>query len=141
MRNVSDKSCRENQNTYFMFHNFFFGNRAVYEIMWKNIVERGRPQMTIWRMRISCWITKATHTHTLTTHNSANVAAITRLSITLYVRCQSCLFLLHVLSVLSSLSTGIWQLEKNTGYKTVLLVREDENLWLCTHKIGLPNNY
>jgi len=32
--------------------------------MWKNIVERGRPQMTIWRMRIACWITKATNTHT-----------------------------------------------------------------------------
>ena len=25
----------------------FFENRAVYEIMWKNIVERGRPQLTI----------------------------------------------------------------------------------------------
>jgi len=23
--------------------------------MWKNIVERGRPRMTIWRMRISSW--------------------------------------------------------------------------------------
>ena len=30
--------------------------------MWKNIVERGRPRMTIWRMRVKCWITKATHT-------------------------------------------------------------------------------
>jgi hypothetical protein len=34
--------------------------------MWKNIVERGRPQITIWRMRFACWITKATHTHTHT---------------------------------------------------------------------------
>ena len=25
-----------------------------------------RPQITIWRMRIACWITKATHTHTHT---------------------------------------------------------------------------
>jgi hypothetical protein len=31
--------------------------------MWKNIVERGRPQMTIWRVRIACWILKATDTH------------------------------------------------------------------------------
>jgi len=30
--------------------------------MCKNIVELGRPQMTIWRMRISCWIPKATNT-------------------------------------------------------------------------------
>ena len=29
----------------------------------KNIVERGRPQMTIWRMRIACWIPKVTNTH------------------------------------------------------------------------------
>ena len=31
--------------------------------MWKNIVERGRTQMTIWRMCIVCWIPKATHIH------------------------------------------------------------------------------
>jgi len=31
--------------------------------MWKNIVEPGRPQMTIGRMRIACWIPKATNTH------------------------------------------------------------------------------
>jgi hypothetical protein len=32
--------------------------------MWKNEVERGRPQMTLWRMRTACWIPKATNTHT-----------------------------------------------------------------------------
>jgi hypothetical protein len=63
MRNVSDSSCRENQNTHFVFSNFFFQNRAVYEIMWKNIVEWGRPQMTVWRMHIVCWIPTATNTH------------------------------------------------------------------------------
>jgi len=31
--------------------------------MWKNIVEPDRAQMTIWRMRIECWIPKATNTH------------------------------------------------------------------------------
>jgi len=31
--------------------------------MWKNIVERGRPQMTKWRMRIACWTPKATNPH------------------------------------------------------------------------------
>jgi len=40
----------------------FLENRAVYEKMWKNIVERGRPQITTWLMRISCWIPKATNT-------------------------------------------------------------------------------
>jgi hypothetical protein len=47
MRNVSDKSCAENQNTHFVFSNFFFENREVYEIMWKNSVEPDRPQMAI----------------------------------------------------------------------------------------------
>ena len=46
-RNVTDKSCRENQNTYFMFSNFFFENCAIYRVMWKNIVELGRPK-TMW---------------------------------------------------------------------------------------------
>ena len=31
--------------------------------MWKNIVEPGRPPVTIWCMQIACWIPKATHTH------------------------------------------------------------------------------
>ena len=42
---------------------FFFENRAFYEIRWKNTVEPDRPQMTIWRMCISCWIIKAANTH------------------------------------------------------------------------------
>jgi len=32
---------------------FLIENHAVYEIIWKYIAERGRPQMTIWRMRIA----------------------------------------------------------------------------------------
>jgi len=56
---------REVQNTNFVFSIFFFfRNRAVYEIMWKNIVEQGRPQMTIWRMRFVFCISKATNTDT-----------------------------------------------------------------------------
>jgi len=48
MRNSSDKSYRENQNTRFTFNNLFFSeNHAVYEIMWENLVEADRPQMTI----------------------------------------------------------------------------------------------
>jgi hypothetical protein len=44
---LSDESCRQNQNTYFMFNNFFPENPAVYELMWKNMVQPDRPQMTI----------------------------------------------------------------------------------------------
>jgi hypothetical protein len=65
MRNDSDKNSRENQNTHFTFNFFLFfilENRAFY-VMSKNIVEPGRSQMTIWRMRIECWIHKSTGTH------------------------------------------------------------------------------
>ena len=44
MRNVADKSGRENQNKFYVQHPFP-ENRAVYEIMCKNMV--GRPQMTM----------------------------------------------------------------------------------------------
>jgi len=62
MRNVSDIRFRENHNTHFVFNYVFFLNRVVYEIMWKNIAEPDRPQMTIWRMRISCCVANATNT-------------------------------------------------------------------------------
>ena len=42
---------------------FFLENRFVYEITWKNMIQPGRPKMTIWRMRIACRITKATNTY------------------------------------------------------------------------------
>jgi hypothetical protein len=35
----------------------------IVPFMWTNIVEQGRPQMTIWRTRIACWVRKATNTH------------------------------------------------------------------------------
>ena len=63
MRNLPDRICRENQTTHFIFNNLFFSkNCAIFEIMWKNIVEPGRPQMTIWRIWIACWIPKGTNT-------------------------------------------------------------------------------
>jgi len=46
-----------------MFNNFFFENRTVYETMWKNIVKPGRPQVNIWRMRITCWAPTSTNSH------------------------------------------------------------------------------
>ena len=46
----------EKQNTQFKFYNFFVEYRAFYEVMWKNTVQPGRPQMTIWLMRIAFWI-------------------------------------------------------------------------------------
>ena len=40
-----------------------FESRAIIEIEWKTILEPGRPRMTIWHMRIACWMPKATNIH------------------------------------------------------------------------------
>jgi hypothetical protein len=37
-------------------------NLTVYEMFWENILQSDRPQIKIWRMRIACWIPKATNT-------------------------------------------------------------------------------
>jgi len=58
MRNISGSSCRENLNAQFIFSNFILKNRAICEMMWKNIVDPGRPQMRIWCMSIACWLPK-----------------------------------------------------------------------------------
>ena len=47
IRNFSDKSCKGNQNIQFMFSIFFFENHTLYVIMWKNMVQPNRPQITI----------------------------------------------------------------------------------------------
>jgi hypothetical protein len=49
-----------------MFSNFSFENLAVYEIMWKNMVEPDRPQMT--RLHTHRQTDRQTHTHTHTKH-------------------------------------------------------------------------
>jgi len=63
----------------------FSENRAVYDIMWKNMVERGRTQMTIWRMRIACRKPKTTDTLTIRNTYSfphCNIRSRTRLKVT-----------------------------------------------------------
>jgi hypothetical protein len=46
MRNFSDKSCRENKNTFYV-EKLFSGNHAVYDIMSKNVVEPERSWIKI----------------------------------------------------------------------------------------------
>ena len=56
MRHVADNLYRENQNTHFVFSNsfFFFRKSTVNWITWKkNCSAGGRPQITIWRIRIA----------------------------------------------------------------------------------------
>jgi hypothetical protein len=40
----------------------YFSKLFFYEIIWKNMVELGRSQMKIWRMRYACWVHKAKDT-------------------------------------------------------------------------------
>jgi hypothetical protein len=53
----------EKIKTHILYPVTFFRKPCLYEIMWKNVLELDRPQMTIWRMRISYWIPKATNVH------------------------------------------------------------------------------
>ena len=57
----------------------------------ENLVDGGGPHMVTWRMCISCWITKATNTHShyviLIAFPLPLMVARKRLNITLYVHC------------------------------------------------------
>jgi hypothetical protein len=59
IKNVSDKFVEKIKSH--VLCSVAFDSCAVYEITRKNIVEMGRPQMTIWRMPIACWMPKATN--------------------------------------------------------------------------------
>jgi hypothetical protein len=69
----------------------------------ENIVERGRPQMTIWRLRIACWISRLCNTRCFST---ATILTRTRVSVTLYVHCLSC-SLLTIAGTVDNLSIVI----------------------------------
>ena len=75
---------------------FFFENPTDYEIMWKNIVEAYRPQMTIQYTPIACWISKATNTHSeyVIFILTAKMVAQKLLNITLHVLGLSCVQLI-----------------------------------------------
>jgi hypothetical protein len=79
--------------THFIFSNFFFEIRAIYEKMWKHMVNPERRQ-TIWRICVACWISKATrtlaHAHTekyirLYFFSTATMASWTCLIVALHV--------------------------------------------------------
>jgi hypothetical protein len=71
VRNFSDTRCRENQNTHFMFSNFF---QKLHHV-WDNVEKYGTAREVtddniIWHIHFACWMTMAsiqihTHTHTL----------------------------------------------------------------------------
>jgi len=63
MGSVSDKIVEKTKTHILRSVIFSFEIRALCEIIWKNIVQHGRPQMTKRRMRLTCWTPKAKGTH------------------------------------------------------------------------------
>ena len=119
MRNFSNKSCRENQNTHFYVQILFFfsENLAVCEIISKNMEEPERLQMTVQygacalhpgKPRLHAHAHALGHTHALKlsfsrvhTHteicnnycfSTVTVVSRTRFSFTLYAHCLFCFY-------------------------------------------------
>jgi hypothetical protein len=86
MKNVSDYSCTDAQNTHSVFSSF--SNRAICET-WKNVVGSGRTQKTIYSIQIACWIPKAIDTHSeyVKTFSTETTDMRTRFNVPLYVNC------------------------------------------------------
>jgi hypothetical protein len=92
MRNVTLKSCRENQNTQYMFNNFFWKSCCLWDNVGKYF-RANRPHMTIWCTRIACWKPKATLAPRICNIYCLSTAAVierARLNVTLCVQCPSC---------------------------------------------------
>jgi hypothetical protein len=99
MRNVSDKGCRENHSTHFVFQKKFFFSRKSYSSS-DNVEKKelGRAKQSTndiitRRMRFACWITKG-YRHTPSTCNTycystATMVTRTRLNIT-FIRIIGC---------------------------------------------------
>jgi hypothetical protein len=64
-RNVSDKNCTKNQNTHFMFNNFFLKTYRLWDNVGKYLtVRQVTKDNTKRRMRFACWIINARYTNT-----------------------------------------------------------------------------
>ena len=93
MRNVSDKSCTENQNTYCMFSNYSFRKSCR---LWDNVGKYCTTGLAIddnmasyaGYLRLQIHTIRLCNTYCLFT---ATTAAQTSPNVTLYVHCLSCL--------------------------------------------------
>jgi len=65
IRNVSGKSCRENQNTHFYVERRFPESRTFYAVLCESGVGPDRQQMAVRSMRIACWIPEVTHSQNM----------------------------------------------------------------------------
>ena len=63
MRNILDKSRREKQNTHFCLITIFWKSCRFWDNVEKYCAAWGvKNDVTIWHIRVTCWISKATHT-------------------------------------------------------------------------------
>jgi len=96
MRSVSEKSCRESQNTHFMFKNFFQKSCCL--------IENVEKYCGTWeptddnKVHAHCMLDTEGYKHTLKiyTHywfSTATMVAQTHVNIMLYVQCLSCCIL------------------------------------------------
>ena len=75
--------------THILFSITVLENRAFYKIIWKNIVERGMPQLTIWRMRIACWTNNTNSEYNTYSFFHCNNSCTNALTVTLSAHWQS----------------------------------------------------
>jgi hypothetical protein len=106
MRNVSDR-CRENQDTRFVFSNFFL---KIVRYLWDNVEKYCRARQAtvddiVWGMCFACCITKATDKH------SKYVIFIALLRHRWLLECASLLGLdVHCLCCLTLVWHGKWEI-------------------------------
>jgi hypothetical protein len=93
LRYKSEKSCRENQNTYFTLKKIS-ENRTDFEIMWKNMLQPERLQMEDNRKFKLFILDNQGYRKIFIIFNTycfstAKLVTGTRINITLYVHCPS----------------------------------------------------
>jgi hypothetical protein len=93
VKNVSYRSRGETRKTRFMFNTYFF-QIVQFEVTCNNIAERGRPQMTIWRVHMhAAYLRLQIHRLTLRTtylFSSATMVTRTRLDVKVHLHCLPC---------------------------------------------------
>jgi hypothetical protein len=108
-RNVSDKSCRENNNTQFIFNNFFSENRAVYEICGEIRYSRTGYRLKYYTAQ-KLYKNTDTHSYNFNTYcfSTATMVTLTHLNAASYVHRLSfhCtyIYVVHSISVFCTMS-------------------------------------
>ena len=97
MRNVSDKTCTENQNIHFALNSFFFfENNAFHEIKWKKILQSWTHHW--WQYGASTLPAGHLRPQISTNYCSSTVGVVARehFNVTLYVHCLSCVYRIQI---------------------------------------------